>query len=178
MLTELFGMSETTASAVSIVRQYAIGIFAAPLGGIIADKMGSRVGFLKNCIFSGAVATAVFLFIPYSPSTLGVGITAMMLVAVVMFMMRGVYYSTTNELGINIAAAGSAAAIMSLLGNFPDFYIFTLLGSMLDRFEGVAGYKAVFIIMILHALAAVVCAAILYRMLQKEKRQHDAINEK
>lgn len=170
MLTELFGMSATTASAVSIVRQYAIGIFAAPLGGIIADKMGSRIGFLRNCILSGAIATAVFLFIPYSKSTLGIGIAIMMIVAVLMFMMRGTYYSTTNELGISIAAAGSAAGVLSLLGNFPDFYIFTLYGSMLDLFEGAAGYKAVFVLMIAHALGAVICAAVLYKMIKKEKK--------
>ena len=170
MLTELFGMSATTASAVSIVRQYAIGIFAAPLGGIIADKMGSRIGFLRNCILSGAIATAVFLFIPYSKSTLGIGIAIMMIVAVLMFMMRGTYYSTTNELGISIAAAGSAAGVLSLLGNFPDFYIFTLYGSMLDLFEGAAGYKAVFVLMIVHALGAVICAAVLYKMIKKEKK--------
>lgn len=170
MLTEMFGMTATTASAVSIVRQYAIGIFAAPLGGIIADKMGSRIGFLKNCILSGAVATAVFLFIPYSKSTLGIGIAIMMIVAVLMFMMRGTYYSTTSELGISIAAAGSAAGVLSLLGNFPDFYIFTLYGSMLDLFEGAAGYKAVFVLMIVHALGAVICAAVLYKMLKKEKK--------
>lgn len=171
MLTELFGMSATTASAVSIVRQYAIGIFAAPLGGIIADKMGSRIGFLRNCILSGAIATAVFLFIPYSKSTLGIGIAIMMIVAVLMFMMRGTYYSTTNELGISIAAAGSAAGVLSLLGNFPDFYIFTLYGSMLDLFEGAAGYKAVFVLMIVHALGAVICAAVLYKMIKKEKKE-------
>lgn len=170
MLTEMFGMSATTASAVSIVRQYTIGIFAAPLGGIIADKMGSRIGFLRNCILSGAIATAVFLFVPYSHSTLGIGIAIMMIVAVLMFMMRGTYYSTTNELGISIAAAGSAAGVLSLLGNFPDFYIFTLYGSMLDLFEGAAGYKAVFVLMIVHALGAVICAAVLYKMIKKEKK--------
>lgn len=169
MLTELFGMSQSTASAVSIVRQYAIGIFAAPLGGIIADKMGSRVGFLKNCILTGVVVTAVFLFIPYSENSLVLGIGVMMIVAVAIFMMRGVYYSTTSELGISIAAAGSAAGVLSLLGNFPDFYIFTLLGSMLDKFEGALGYKMVFAIMILHGLLAVLCAVILMRMLKKEK---------
>jgi len=170
MLTEMFGMSATTASAVSIIRQYAIGIFAAPLGGIIADKMGSRIGFLKNCILSGAVVTAVFLFIPYSKSTLMIGIIVMMLVAVFMFMMRGTYYSTTNEIGISITAAGAAAGVLSLLGNFPDFYIFTLYGNMLDRFSGAAGYKAVLVLMILHALGAVICAAVLHRMIKNDKK--------
>lgn len=141
------------------------------LFGIIADKMGSRIGFLRNCILSGAIATAVFLFIPYSKSTLGIGIAIMMIVAVLMFMMRGTYYSTTNELGISIAAAGSAAGVLSLLGNFPDFYIFTLYGSMLDLFEGAAGYKAVFVLMIVHALGAVICAAVLYKMIKKEKKE-------
>lgn len=170
MLTEMFGMNTTTASAISIIRQYGITIFAAPLGGIIADKMGSRIGFLKNCILCGAIATAVFLFIPYSKSTLGIGIAIMMVVAVIMFMMRGTYYSTTSELGISIAAAGSAAGVLSLLGNFPDFYIFTLYGSMLDKFEGAAGYKAVFVLMIVHALGAVICAAVLHKMIKKEKK--------
>lgn len=107
----------------------------------------------------------------YSKSTLGIGIAIMMVVAVIMFMMRGTYYSTTSELGISIAAAGSAAGVLSLLGNFPDFYIFTLYGSMLDKFEGAAGYKAVFVLMIVHALGAVICAAVLHKMIKKEKKQ-------
>lgn len=172
MLTELFGMNTTVASGISIVRQYGIAIFAAPLGGIIADKIGTRIGFLKNCIFTGAVVTAVFIFIPYSGSTLVLGIALMMVVAVLMFMMRGTYYSTTNELGISIAAAGSAAGVLSLLGNLPDFYIFTLYGSMLDKFQGAAGYKAVFVLMILHALGGVICAAVLLKMVRKEHAEN------
>ena len=169
MLTEQFGMGQTLASGVSIIRQYGIGMFAAPLGGIIADKMGSKIGFLKGCMISGAVVTAIFLFIPYNSTFVVIGVVMMLVIALVMFMMRGTYYSTTAELGITITAAGSAAGIMSLLGNVPDFYIFTLYGNMLDRFDGATGYKAIFILMIIHALGAAVCAFVLSSKIKKEK---------
>lgn len=170
MLVEEFGMNETVASAISIVRQYGIAIFAAPLGGIVADKMGSRIKFLRVIMIFGAVATALFLLVPYGSSTIGIGIAIMLTIAIIMFMMRGTYYSTSSELGIPLAAAGGAAGVMSLLGNMPDFYIFTVYGNMLDRFPGAAGYKAIFGIMIAHAIGASICAFILYNTVKKEKK--------
>ena len=169
MLIEQFGMSETAASAISIIRQYGIAIFAAPLGGIIADKMGSRIKFLSVIMVVGAVATAIFLVIPYGSSTVKLGIVIMLLVAIAMFMMRGTYYSTSSELGISVIAAGAAAGVMSLLGNMPDFYIFTLYGNMLDRYQGAAGYKAIFVLMIAHAIGAAICAILLYKAVKKDK---------
>ncbi len=169
MLEELFGMGSTAASAVSIIRQYGIALFAAPLGGIIADKMGSRVSFLRICMLAGGIATAIFIFIPYSNSTLVIGIALMLLIAVLMFMMRGTYYATSSELGISIVAAGSAAGVMSLLGNVPDFYIFTLYGWCLDAFEGAAGYRAVFGIMVAFAVLGALCAVILYKRIKTVK---------
>lgn len=171
MLIEQFGMSETVASGISIVRQYGIAIFAAPLGGIIADKMGSRVRFLRVIMIFGAAATAVFLVVPYGNSTVVIGIAVMIMIAIAIFMMRGTYYSTSSELGVSVATAGAVAGVMSLLGNMPDFYIFTVYGNMLDRFQGAAGYKAIFIIMIAHAIGAAICAAILYRQLKSEKKR-------
>ena len=46
-LTEICGMSVSMGVAVNIVRQYLIAFIAAPIGGVIADKMGSSINFLK-----------------------------------------------------------------------------------------------------------------------------------
>lgn len=169
MLTKVFGMSATMGATVGTIKQYMLAIFAAPLGGIIADKIGSRVKFLKYIMLVGAVVMAVFMVIPGNTSTVVIGVCMMLLSATVAYMMRGTYYSTTAELGVTVTAAGAAAGVLSLVGNTPDFFTSVLYGSMLDKFPGAAGYKAIFGIMLAFCLCGCLCAVLLARILKKEQ---------
>lgn len=169
MLTNVFGMSATLGATVGTVKQYMLAIFAAPLGGIIADRMGSRVKFLRYIMMAGAVVMAAFIIIPSNQGTVAIGVALMLISSAVTYMMRGTYYSTTAELGVTVTMAGAAAGVLSLVGNTPDFFTSVLYGSMLDRFAGAAGYKAIFGIMMVFALCGCLCAVLLSRALKKER---------
>ena len=168
-LTEICGMSVSLGAAISIVRTYLIAFIAAPIGGIIADKMGSRISFLKIALTVGTVLTAIYLVLPTGGSVVAV-VAIMLVLAAVMMTIRGTYYATTDEIGVPLVMAGAAAGILSIVGNTPDLFIFTLYGHFMDAYPGALGYRYIFIAMIMFALLGVACCFLLSSMVKKEKR--------
>lgn len=170
-LTEHYGMSVKVGAALSIVRTYLIAFVAGPLGGVIADKMGSTVKFLKYALTIGAILTAGFLLIPAAAGMTWMVISLMMVLAVVIMTIRGTYYATSDEMDIPIVMAGSAAGILSLCGNVPDVFIYTVYGSFVDNNPGVKGYQMVFILMIAMAVLGLASCLLLTNILKKERGQ-------
>ena len=113
-LTEICGMSVSMGVAVNIVRQYLIAFIAAPLGGALADKMGSSINYLKIALFAGTILTGIYLLIP---TTVGIAVVVgiMLVLAAVMMTIRGTYYATTDEIKIPLMMSGAAAGIYPLL---------------------------------------------------------------
>ena len=167
-LTEIYGMSVSLGVAVNIVRQYMIAIIAAPIGGIIADKMGSTINFLKWTLSIGTILTAIYLVIPINAG-LSIVIAIMLVLAAVMMMIRGTYYATPDEIKIPIMMSGAAAGIMAFVGGFPDLFIFILYGHLMDTYPGLQGYRYIFIAMILFAVAGVLFCFLLRAMMKKDK---------
>lgn len=170
-LTEHFGMSVKMGAALSVVRTYLIAFIAAPLGGMIADKMGNTVKYLKFALTTGAILTAMYLVIPVKSSSLFMVVALMLVLAAVIMTIRGTYYATSDEIDIPIKMGGAAIGILALVGGAPDLFIFTFYGNLLDTHPGVYGYHLVFIWMVAFALLGLLCCILLTRMLKKEKAQ-------
>ena len=155
-LTEICGMSVSMGVAVNIVRQYLIAFIAAPIGGMIADKMGSSINYLKIALTLGTILTGIYLVIP---TTMGIVVVVglMLVLAAVMMTIRGTYYATTDEIQIPIVMSGAAAGILSIVGNTPDLFIFTLYGYFMDAYPGIQGYRYIFIAMMAFAVLGVGC---------------------
>lgn len=166
-LTDEYGISVNVGAALSIIRTYLIAFLAAPIGGIIADRMGSRIKYLKAAFVAGGILTASYIILPKG-SPIAVVVAIMLVLAVIIMTIRGTYYSTTSEIGIPIALAGAAAGILSLVGNTPDLFIFTMYGSFIDRYPGMTGYKLIFIAMVIFAALGLVCSIILAKIVKAE----------
>lgn len=162
-LTEICGMSVSMGVAVNIVRQYLIAFIAAPLGGALADKMGSSITYLKIALFAGTILTGIYLLIP---TTVGIAVVVgiMLILAAVMMTIRGTYYATTDEIKIPIMMSGAAAGILSIVGNTPDLFIFTLYGHFMDAYPGIQGYRYIFITMMIFAVLGIACCFLLSYM--------------
>lgn len=162
-LTEICGMSVSMGVAVNIVRQYLIAFIAAPLGGALADKMGSSINYLKIALFAGTILTGIYLLIP---TTVGIAVVVgiMLILAAVMMTIRGTYYATTDEIKIPIMMSGAAAGILSIVGNTPDLFIFTLYGHFMDAYPGIQGYRYIFITMMIFAVLGIACCFLLSYM--------------
>ncbi|WP_066497565.1 MFS transporter [Abyssisolibacter fermentans] len=174
-LTEVYGMSVKMGAALSIVRTYLIAFLAAPIGGMIADKMGSTISYLKVALITGALLTAIYFFVP-AGSSVWIVVSVMIVLAAVIMTIRGTYYATTDEMEIPIILAGAAAGILSIVGNTPDLFIFTLYGSFIDKYPGIHGYHLVFAWMIGFAVLGLISCILLTHILKKEKKQTEAKN--
>lgn len=168
-LTEIQGMSVNLGVGISVVRTYMIAIIAAPIGGYIADKLGSTIKFLVYALLIGIIFTSIYLFVP-EYSNIYFVVAIMLILACIIMFIRGTYYATTNEIKVPLYLAGAATGIMSLLGNAPDLFVFTLYGKFLDHDPGIRGYHRVFLTMIAFALCGIICSLILYKRVYKNKK--------
>lgn len=175
-LTEHYGMSVKVGAQLSIIRTYLIAFIAGPLGGVIADKTGSTIKFLKYALFAGAILTAGFLLIPVTDNMVWVVVGLMMILAIVIMTIRGTYYATSDEMNIPIIMAGSAAGILSLCGNVPDIFIYTVYGSFIDNHPGAIGYYMVFILMIIMAICGLFSCILLAKIIKKEGEKRNEKN--
>ena len=173
-LVDVYGMSASMGSVISIIRTYILAIIIAPIGGALADKKGSKIKFLQYIYVIGIILALLPVFIVPGDGTLILMVIVMICVAATVMVLRGIYYSTTAEINIPVVLAGAALGIMSQLGNAPDFFLQTMCGWFIDSHPGRAGYQMVFITMAILCVFGMVFCMILYwtnkREMEKEKK--------
>ncbi len=177
-LVNVYGMSTSMGSVISIIRTYILAIVIAPVGGALADKKGSKVKFLQYIYIIGIILAVLPIFITPGDGTLFLMVAVMLCVAATVMVLRGIYYSTTAEINIPVVLAGAALGLMSQLGNAPDFFLQTMCGYFIDTHPGRAGYQMVFATMaVLCALGLLFCI-LLYGMTKKEKEKETKVDFK
>ena len=172
-MTEILGLSATAAGAIAIAKSYCLQFVAAPVGGAVADKLGS-ISFVVACCFVIIVAAlAGFAFLPASPSVLIIAIVLMLLFSAGIFAMRGIYFATLDECQkVPRSLMGTAIGVVSVIGFFPDVYMNAIVGAMMDAYPGVAGYKHVFLIMLGFAVVGLIASVVLNRKIKKNKQEN------
>ncbi len=172
-MTEILGLSATAAGAIAIAKSYCLQFVAAPVGGAVADKLGS-ISFVVACCFVIIVAAlAGFAFLPASPSVLIIAIVLMLLFSAGIFAMRGIYFATLDECQkVPRSLMGTAIGVVSVIGFFPDVYMNAIVGAMMDAYPGAAGYKHVFLIMLGFAVVGLIASVVLNRKIKKNKQEN------
>lgn len=166
-LNDIMGMTAVAAGVVATIRSYGIGLFAAPIVGKITDKATS---YSKSCIvllICEIVLTLGLILIPSNPSAVTLCIVLVLIFAAAMYSLRGVYYATMGEAGVPVAMTATATGIISVIGYLPDTFMNLLIGDKLDKYPGPAGYKYIFIYMIVFAVLAIGVALIISKMAKK-----------
>ncbi len=171
--TEMFGASASLAAFIALVRTYFIAIFGGPIGGIWADKIGSSSKVLTFALIAAVLAVAAYLLIPAAPSFLWLATAAMVVLAFSVFITRGVYFASIDEIAIPLKYTGAAIGLASFVGFIPEAFIYTLIGSWLDAYPGVTGYKIMFGYMFAIGLLGLVVCFLLLKRLQKMKAKEN-----
>ena len=162
-LTEILSFSTTTAGVFSILRQYIVMLVAAPLGGILADKVfKSTLGWFR----CGGAILAISIILVIVGGTLGFPTMVIAILTLIpgLFSMclYGVMFSTMHEINIPVKVAGTAIGIASIIGYLPDMFLNTIFGSMLDRTPGAGGYMQIFITLAVFCVIIVAICSVLY----------------
>lgn len=116
-----------------------------------SEEKGS-LGKLKQVILKPTVwLLAVIIFCSYMlfllpPSEVGMwGLwTNVIIAALAVFALRGIYFALLKEIGIPITFTGTVVGFVSFIGFMPDVFAHLLSGWFVDTFEGVMGYQYYF----------------------------------
>lgn len=174
-LNNVMGMTAVVAGVVGTIRSYGIGLFAAPVIGKISDRASS---YSKACIVllcAEIVFTGILLLVPGNPSYVMICVVTVLAFAAAMYALRGVYYATMGEAGVPLSMTATATGIISVIGYLPDTFMNLLIGDKLDKYPGAAGYKYIFIYMIVFAVLAIIVAFIINRIGKKNAKIAEAV---
>ncbi|EQH78796.1 major Facilitator Superfamily protein [Clostridioides difficile DA00310] len=173
-LSEVYVMPMTLVSALSIIRTYVIKMGASPVAGVITDKVGSSIRVIFVGFILMTVSTAAYLVIPKSTGFIWIAVINMIILSVILFGFRGIYFASVSESNISLETTGAVVGFASFIGFSPDAFYYTIAGNWLDKY-GQTGYTYIFIL-------SVVCAVIgifaTYALNKINKRENKGLNNK
>ncbi|HCQ6061809.1 TPA: MFS transporter [Clostridioides difficile] len=173
-LSEVYVMPMTLVSALSIIRTYVIKMGASPVAGVITDKVGSSIRVMFVGFILMTVSTAAYLVIPKSTGFIWIAVIKMIILSVILFGFRGIYFASVSESNISLETTGAVVGFASFIGFSPDAFYYTIAGNWLDKY-GQTGYTYIFIL-------SVVCAVIgifaTYALNKINKRENKGLNNK
>jgi nitrate/nitrite transporter NarK len=168
-VTEIFGATVAISALLAIVRTYGLQLFGGPIGGFIADKVGSTTKVITWCYVLMAVTVGIFLVVPGKSSLLYLLVVNMIVFGAAVFAMRGIYFASMEEVKIPLALTGSAVGFASMIGFTPDIYMNLLAGHLLDTYQGMMGYKMLFVVMLLFVAVGLIASILLLRLAKKKR---------
>lgn len=166
--TNVIGATASFAAVLAIMRSYILQFACGPTGGVLADKMKSISKVVAGCYILIVAALAVILVLPTTAGSMVPMIVLMILLCAGIFAMRGIYFATIDEANIPMHVTGTAVGIVSLIGFTPDVFMSPICGKLLDSFEGAAGYRAIFILMMAFAVVGLAATFILLKTTKKK----------
>lgn len=138
---------------------------------MLADKLHSTSKVVAGCYVVIVAALALIILLPSSGSSMIPMIILMILLCAGIFFMRGIYFALIDEADIPVHVTGTAVGIVSLIGFAPDAFMSPICGGLLDAFEGAAGYRAIFILMIVLGVIGLAATIILLKSIKKKNNQ-------
>lgn len=169
--TNVIKISASSAALIQILRTYLIQFIAAPVSGIIADKIHSVTKVVLGCYVLMLIGMVGIVLCP--PSAMVFLIIEMIVLCTAIFACRGIYFATVDEANIPMKIMGTAVGLISVIGFLPDVFISTIFGSFLDKYGDIGGYHAIFVTMLVFVVIGLIMSIIL--MITNKKKT--AINK-
>lgn len=168
-MTDVFGLSAVAAGAVATLRSHIFRPVAGGLAGGLSKKAGSSIPVMQGTIVVAIVSLVVLLVVPVNGALVFIISGVTILIGFLIFMLRGLYFAPVGESGMPIALLGTAVGFISTLAFASDTFNFILLGNILDKHPGAAGYKYIFMYMIGLFVIALVGLTLLNKVIKKVK---------
>lgn len=163
LLETHFGVAAGLIGVIGVMRTYFFQL-AAPVGGLVVDKVTrSSPGFLR-WMFAGCLVIAVaFLLMPRSDSFAWLAVVLMFVLSLFVFASRGVYFATVGEVEIPQNQRGGVIGLVSGIAFLPDAFLPSVAAWWIGDpnadppvAEAGGGYTAMFGVLIVAALLGLV----------------------
>lgn len=176
-LRTVFNIPLSTVATVSIIRAYVLFSAGGIGGSYFADKLSSRTKFMNICFVGMIIFISIFYFIPANPNLVPLVIANMVICGLFVYCANAVFFSIIDEVGVPKKLTGSAAGVMSIIAYFPEIFLYTTFGNIVDKSPNLAGYQNVFLLMLGFAIIGLTCGVLLIKLNKKQPAIQEDINE-
>lgn len=142
--TNVLGTAVVFSGFLAIIRSYGMRAIGAPLGGVLADKIGSIAKVIIVTTLGSLILILAVIMMPLQFKTVAILTAIMLLVSLFNNLGCGIQYAIVSETGIKKSQTAAAVGLGSMIGFSPDVFQHVLFGSFLDNY-GNAGYTYIFI---------------------------------
>ncbi|MGN0295267.1 MAG: nitrate/nitrite transporter [Lachnospiraceae bacterium] len=171
-LEEAYALPAALVGVYGIINQYGLKMLGGPIGGFVSDKvLHSATKCLRICFIIAAAILVVFSFLPHQSMGVIAGMAITLTISAFVFIMRSVFFAPMDEVNVPRDITGSAMSIGSFIGYLPGAFMYAIYGNILDRFEGLAGYRIVFIMMAVFAVLGFLMSCYIVKTINKEKAE-------
>lgn len=168
-LEEAYALPAVMVGVYGVINQYGLKMLGGPVGGFITDKvLHSATKYLQICFVIVAGALAIFACLPHKQLGIVIGMIITLSISAFVFSMRAVFFAPMDEVKVPRDITGSAMSIGSFLGYLPGAFMYAIYGAVLDNFEGMSGYRIVFIIMAIFAVIGFFLSGYILRTIKKQ----------
>ncbi len=162
-----YGLSATMGSTLGGIRYLLQGV-GGIVGGILADKLHSRIKVVGGGAVLLAISFALYIVLPVNGSLVMAIIVNFIMGLIFIYAVRSQYFAIHDDAGIPMALSGRVSGIASALGYAPDLFMYTLVGSWMDKY-GAAGFKMTWAYAAVAALLCVVLSVVLSKVIKEGK---------
>ena len=164
----VYGLSVAGGTKLGGIR-YLVQAAGGIIGGIIADKMGSRIRVIIGGAGLLTLCFAGFLILPDSAGLLTAIIANFIFGLFLIYVVRSQYFAIIDDAGFPVELTGRVSRIVSCLGYLPDVFMYTMIGGWLDANPGKAGFNMMFMYAIAMGIGCIIFSVILTTIIKKAK---------
>lgn len=163
-LSAAFEISSSTVATLSVMRTYMMMMLGAVAAGFFADKIGSRIKFMKYGFYGMFIFSIFYLLIPANRNAIWLIVLNFIIYGLCLYSVKALYFSTIDEVLIPKKLAGTASGVISLVGYAPEIFLYTVSGNIVDNGVGLSGYRTCFMWMIILAAIGAASAMLLLKL--------------
>ena len=147
-LEEAYALPAALVGVYGIINQYGLKMLGGPVGGFITDKiLHSATKYLRIAFVIVGVIVAVFAMLPHKSMGIFLGMFITLTISACVYSMRAIFFAPMDEVHVPREITGSAMAMGSFIGYLPGSFMYAVYGGILDKFEGLFGYRIVYLMM-------------------------------
>lgn len=171
-LEEAYALPAALVGVYGIINQYGLKMVGGPAGGYITDKvLHSSTKYMRICFVIVAGILAVFAFLPHQSMGIAIGMTITLCISAFVFSMRAIYFASMDEIQVPREITGSAMSIGSFIGYLPGAFMYAVYGNILDKVEGLGGYRIIFLLMAAFGVCGFLLSTYIIKTIKKDKKE-------
>lgn len=170
-LEEAYALPAALVGVYGIINQYGLKMLGGPIGGFITDKvLHSATRYLRIAFVIVGTILVVFSLLPHQSMGIFLGMFITLTISACVYSMRAIFFAPMDEVHVPREITGSAMSMGSFIGYLPGAFMYAVYGGILDKFDGLTGYRIVYIIMAAFAAGGFLLSTYILGTIKKEKK--------